>query len=238
MSQRMLRSPVVHGPHIGVRDGPGIRRRPYVSLYRASSPVSHDGHPQVGRAGVLRRQRLRQRVGNQGIQRLMAERAESGRSSGARAASLPSDPNETHRQRGGDAHEREADHVADVVMRMPANQVQWMCADCEGEQKDNAVPRYRGRSMVVLQHLWHHPLPRTFNPCAAAAAHSLPRRARSSSRGLARISATCESTLTRELRTRLLRSGRRRSRMGTTSFLAPAVTRLNRTRDEDSWRTS
>ena len=84
---------------------------------------------------------LRQRVGNQGIQRLMAERAESGRSSGAALPrSLPIQTKLTVSE-AGDAHEREADHVADVVMRMPANQVQWMCADCEGEQKDNAVPQ-------------------------------------------------------------------------------------------------
>jgi hypothetical protein len=63
---------------------------------------------------------LRQRVGNQGIQRLMAERAESDRAGvAALLRSLPIQTKLTFRE-PGDAHEREADHVADAVMRMPA----------------------------------------------------------------------------------------------------------------------
>lgn len=77
---------------------------------------------------------LRQRVGNQGIQRLLAERVESGRSSGA--APLRSPPIQTKLtvSEPGDAYEREADHVADVVMRMPANEVADM-------SNPNAIPQ-------------------------------------------------------------------------------------------------
>jgi len=83
---------------------------------------------------------LRQRVGNQGIQRLMSDTL---RSHPIQAKLTVSEP--------GDAHEREADRVADAVMRMPANdvaivasnaspaKVQRMCTDCEEEQKHQAI---------------------------------------------------------------------------------------------------
>jgi hypothetical protein len=67
---------------------------------------------------------LRKRVGNMGIQRLAT-------------VSTP-----------GDAHEQEADRVADAVMRMPsagpsAPNAQRECADCEEEQKHKSVPPVR-----------------------------------------------------------------------------------------------
>jgi hypothetical protein len=78
---------------------------------------------------------LRQRIGNLGTQRLVAKLTVS-------------EP--------GDAHEREADHVADAVMRMPANEVaaktivatnssppkvQRMCTDCDEDRRHKAIPQ-------------------------------------------------------------------------------------------------
>jgi hypothetical protein len=82
---------------------------------------------------------LRRRVGNQGVQRLVSEAVDHSkggaqtRSPTIQAKLTISDP--------GDAHEREADRMADSVMRMPAAQAQRKCTDCEEERKHNASPQ-------------------------------------------------------------------------------------------------
>ena len=89
---------------------------------------------------------IRQRAGNQGVQRLIGEQVEAVRpGTAAQAArSLPIQTKLTV-SAPGDAHEREADRVADAVMRMaqempaassePASptKVQRMCAECDDE---------------------------------------------------------------------------------------------------------
>jgi hypothetical protein len=64
----------------------------------------------------------------------------------------------------GDAHEREADRVADAVMRMPASEatgkstvastalpgkVQRLCTECEEEQKHKAIPQVQRKEQAV-----------------------------------------------------------------------------------------
>jgi hypothetical protein len=115
------------------------------------------GHTQVSGAGALR-----QRFGNQGVQRLMSrivdhskDRAQT-RSPAIQAKLTISQP--------GDAHEREADRVADAVMRMPATQVaskstvisnaspakvQRMCTDCDEEHKHKASPQLQRKERAA-----------------------------------------------------------------------------------------
>lgn len=64
----------------------------------------------------------------------------------------------------GDAHEQEADRVADAVMRIPANEVadksavpsttspakvQGLCTECEEEQKHNAIPQVQRKEQTA-----------------------------------------------------------------------------------------
>ena len=105
---------------------------------------------------------LRQRLGNQGTQRLMSEiigqsnRGAQTRSSAIQAKLTISQP--------GDEHEREADRVADAVMRMPATEgidksrmastalpakVQRLCTECEEEQKHNAIPQLQRKEQTA-----------------------------------------------------------------------------------------
>ena len=84
---------------------------------------------------------LRSRLGNQGVQRLMSEIV--GHSTGGAQTRYPAIQTKPTVSHPDDAHEREADRVADVVMRttgrgststspsMPT--VQRVCADCEEE---------------------------------------------------------------------------------------------------------
>jgi hypothetical protein len=118
--------------------------------------ASKSSEPQLSRGNVLR-----QRAGNQAVQQLMREQMESGRSSGGGPLrSLPIQAKFTVSE-PGDAHEREADHVADAVMRMPANEiadkpivasnasppdVQRMCTDCDEEQKHKASPQVQRKA--------------------------------------------------------------------------------------------
>jgi hypothetical protein len=134
---------MIHESAVDRQSGRIERRLPSASIIARKSSV-----PESSGANALR-----QRVGNQGIHKLMAERAESGRASGvAPLRCLPIQTKLTVSE-PGDAREREADHVADAVMRMPANQVadkpivtsaspppgvQRMCADCDEEQKHKA----------------------------------------------------------------------------------------------------
>lgn len=95
---------------------------------------------------------LRHRLGNQGIQRLIGEI--SGNSNGAAPLRSPAVRTNLTISQPGDAHEQEADRVADAVMRMPAAEVsegplvprpasttpiaQRLCAECEEEQKKSS----------------------------------------------------------------------------------------------------
>ena len=77
---------------------------------------------------------LRKRVGNLGIQRLIGAQ--------------PAVQTKLTVNAAGDAHEQEADRVADAVMRMPSGgasalNVQRQCADCDEEQKQKSVPPLR-----------------------------------------------------------------------------------------------
>ena len=105
---------------------------------------------------------LRQRLGNQGVQRLMSEivghskRTAQTRSPAIQAKLTISQP--------GDAHEQEADRVADAVMRMPATEaidqstvasttspakVQRLCTECEEEQKRKAIPQVQRKEQAA-----------------------------------------------------------------------------------------
>lgn len=128
------------------------------SLPPSSMIASKSTQPELSRANVLR-----QRAGNQGVQRLIREQAESGRSSGcAPLRSVPIQTKLTVSESEG-AHEREADHVADAVMRMPADEVadklavassaspakvRRMCAECDEEQKHKAIPQVQRREQT------------------------------------------------------------------------------------------
>jgi hypothetical protein len=103
---------------------------------------------------------LRQRLGNQGVQALAAgviarSAATDVASSNGASSAQPSI------SQPGDAHEREADWMADIVMRMPApvsapsasaqrigtaagGEVQRMCAECDEESKEQKVQRKEG----------------------------------------------------------------------------------------------
>lgn len=89
---------------------------------------------------------LKQRVGNQAIQRLMGEA--TGHSNGVAQTRSPAIQAKMSVSQPGDFHEREADRVADAVMRMPSAEatgasrastttpgavVQRRCASCEEE---------------------------------------------------------------------------------------------------------
>jgi len=91
---------------------------------------------------------LRQRLGNRGVQRLMSEIANH--STGSAQIRSPAIQVSLSVSQPGDAHEQDADRVADAVMRMPASSmhaapsvtstatipgVQRMCAECEEEDK-------------------------------------------------------------------------------------------------------
>jgi len=107
--------------------------------------------PEPSRASTLR-----QRGGNRGVQRLSGELAEFGRSSGAAPLRTLPIPTKLTVDEPGDAHEREADRVADAVMHMPANEVadkstvtsttslakvQELCTNCEEERKNKMIPQ-------------------------------------------------------------------------------------------------
>lgn len=120
------------------------RRSPNPSLITRKSR-----EPESYRAGALR-----QLVGNQGIQRLMRELS-SGNSSGFAPLRAPSIQTKLAISKPGDAHEQEADRVADAVMRAPATdgtctsavasttvlpaKVQRLCTECEEDQKHQAM---------------------------------------------------------------------------------------------------
>ena len=97
---------------------------------------------------------LRQRIGNQGVQRLMSDIVSH--SKGSAPLRSPSIQTKLIVSQPTDAHEREADRVADAVMRMPATEVanksagasttsppkvQRLCADCQEEQKHKSIPK-------------------------------------------------------------------------------------------------
>ena len=125
----------------------------------ASMIARKSSEPRSWRANALT-----QRAGNQGVQRLMAERVESGRSSApAPLRSLPIQAKLTVSE-PGDTYEREADRVADAVMRTSANEVgeqsavrsaaapakvQRMCADCEEEQKHKGVSQVQRKERAA-----------------------------------------------------------------------------------------
>ncbi len=104
-----------------------IRRRAPVS-----SAVSRESsRPDAPGAGGLR-----QRVGNREMQRLMGE-APAG-TPGATPQRAPLIQAKLSISQPDDAHEREADRVADAVMRMPSPGVQRLCAGCEDERDNKA----------------------------------------------------------------------------------------------------
>jgi hypothetical protein len=94
-----------------VREATDVQRRPVAPSLIARMPNNRN-EPELSRVTALR-----QRAGNQGIQRLMGKRAELGRTSGA-APAARSIPIQTKLaiNEPGDAHEREADRVADAVI--------------------------------------------------------------------------------------------------------------------------
>ncbi|MFO1207198.1 MAG: DUF4157 domain-containing protein, partial [Burkholderiales bacterium] len=107
------------------------------------------------------REELRRRTGNQAMRRLMGEL--SGRLP-AGALRAPSIQAKLTVSAPGDAHEREADRVADAVMLMATTEVadqsrlvsttspakvQRMCADCEDEQKRKAIPQVQGKQQAA-----------------------------------------------------------------------------------------
>lgn len=95
-----------------------IERRPMGSTASRKDCSSHKSN-----AGSLR-----QRLGNEGVRRMMGE--VTGQPIQAKLSI--SEP--------GDAHEREADRVADAVMRMPGQQVHRKCADCENKEEHDTTP--------------------------------------------------------------------------------------------------
>jgi hypothetical protein len=99
---------------------------------------------------------LRQRVGNQGIQRLMSEM--SGNSKGTAPLRSPATQTKLSISEPRDAYEQEADRMANAMMRMPSPgvhemppvssvaspaKVQRLCAECEDElgKMGTPVPR-------------------------------------------------------------------------------------------------
>ena len=89
---------------------------------------------------------LKQRLGNQGVRRLMTEIV--GQPKGRAQTHAPAIQAKLTIDQPGDAHEREADRVADAVMRMPATttspeRVQRVCTECEEEQKHKPIQQVR-----------------------------------------------------------------------------------------------
>jgi len=93
--------------------------------------------------------RLRQRLGNEGVRRLLSEIV--GHSEGSAQTRFPAIQAKLSVSQPGDAHEREADRVADAVTRMTATEavVQRMCTDCEEEQKHQAIPQVQKKAQTV-----------------------------------------------------------------------------------------
>lgn len=104
---------------------------------------------------------LRQRLGNQGVQRLVDELSTASRGAPSRAPLIQT---KLTVSQPGDAHEREADRVADAVMRMPAIEVadtaagssttspakvQRLCTECEEEQKHKAIPQVQRKEQAA-----------------------------------------------------------------------------------------
>src|SRR5262245_36942462 len=80
--------------------------------------VARSAHPRHSRPSAMAGS-LSSRLGNHHMQQLLSSRH-------IQAKLTVSDPH--------DAYEREADSVADQVMRMPASQIQRKCSQCEDEQ--------------------------------------------------------------------------------------------------------
>jgi hypothetical protein len=104
---------------------------------------------------------LKQRLGNRGVQRLMTEIVGHSKGS-AQTRSLAIQVKLTVSQ-PADAHEQEADRVANAVMRMPANEVvdksavpstaspareQRLCTECE-EEKHKAIPQVQRKEQAA-----------------------------------------------------------------------------------------
>lgn len=104
---------------------------------------------------------LRQRLGNQGVQRLMSEIV--GHSRGSAQTRSPAIQAKLTVSQPADAHEQEADRVASVVMRMPSNEVvdksadpstaspakaQRRCTECE-EEKHKAIPQVQRKEQAA-----------------------------------------------------------------------------------------
>lgn len=105
---------------------------------------------------------LRQRVGNQGIQRLMGE--VSGNARGASPLHAPSIQAKLTISEPGDTREREVDRVANAVLRMPTSEatdrpvaastastakMQRLCTECKEEKKNTAGAQVRRREQAA-----------------------------------------------------------------------------------------
>jgi hypothetical protein len=100
-------------------EGESDRRRPPAK----ASEIARQ-RADLGAGGA---QALRQRLGNEGMRRLLGENGSNG---------VPAVQVKLTVSEPGDKHEEEADHMADAVMRAPSGgQVQRMCSDCEEEKK-------------------------------------------------------------------------------------------------------
>lgn len=98
---------MIHEPAVDIRSARIGRRSPPPAIARKSNAAESSGT-----------KALRQRIGNQGIQRLAA--AVSDNSAAAKQGSAPLIQAKLTVGQPGDAYEQEADRVAEQVMRMPA----------------------------------------------------------------------------------------------------------------------
>lgn len=181
---------------------------------------------------------VRQRAGNEGIQRMMSEM------SGARiqAKLTVSQP--------GDAHEQQADRVANAVMAAPSpgmqemptastHAVQRRCADCDEE-----MGKKPGAQVQRMEQGAGAAPPVT--PAVAANLHAmrgggsvLPADTRAfSSPGLTPTSARCAYTRARRRRRRHSRSVPRHSRWGATLVSPRDSTLRSRAKGAPCWRTN
>jgi hypothetical protein len=113
------------------RESAGIdRRRPPSVIARKS------GGPEPSGAGALR-----QRVGNRQMQRLMGETP--ARTPGATPQRAPLIQAKLTISQAGDAHEREADRMADAVMRMPSPGIRQLPAGGQASRAESEEERDR-----------------------------------------------------------------------------------------------
>jgi len=183
------------------RQSSGIDRRP--------APPSMTARKATGQESSSANS-LRQRIGNQAIQRLMGEvPGDLHRTAPLRAPAIQT---KLAVSQPGDRHEQEANRVANAVMRMPAPDVQQKvtmsssapaakvqraCAECDEEIGKKPGAQVHRKDRPPQRPHSRRQRRRISARCAVAAVRFPPTRAPFSSRDSGPISATCAYTRAR-----------------------------------------